>query len=193
MSSADWFMMVFHQPTFRAEMDEIVTSGSVPRHRLSFLILFLLTLAMGAKYVTQSDTEEHFSTLDVSVLESKLMSKIEERFLDIFDGSDVESVQISVLLASHYLYHRRPKKAFAVIGAGVKSAQALGLNQEISWGQLSVVDREVRRRAWWALFVADGYKTTHISLLDKYSSSSGSWPFATVSQAAFQKTIGKSA
>ena len=137
-------------------MDEIVISGLVPRHRLSFLMLVLLTLAMGAKYATKSNTQEHCSTSELTNIQSKFMSKVEERFLDIFDEGDIESVQISVLLASYYLYHRRPKKAFAVVGAGVKSAQALGLNQETSWGQISMVDREVRRRAWWALFVADG-------------------------------------
>ncbi len=148
--------MVFHQPTFRAEMDEIMTSGLVSPHRLSFLMLVLLVLAMGAKYAAKNDTQEHCSTIELANIQSTLMSRVEESFLDIFDESSIESVQISVLLASYYLYHRRPKRAFAVIGAGVKSAQALGLNQESLWGHVSVVGKEVRRRAWWALFVADG-------------------------------------
>ncbi len=84
------------------------------------------------------------------------MAKVEEKFLDIFDEGDIESVQVSILLASYYLYHRRPKRAFAVIGAGLKSAQALGLHQEPSWGQINSVTRELRRRVWWARFVADG-------------------------------------
>lgn len=159
LESVHWFMMLFYQPTIRTEIDEIVTSGLIPKRRLSFLILVLLILAMGAKYAAQSDTVEHCSSSELANLRSKFMAKVEEKFLDVFDEGDIESVQISVLLASYYLYHRRPKRAFAVIGAGVKSAQALGLNRELSWGPVSSITREVRRRVWWALFVADGYET----------------------------------
>lgn len=156
LESVHWFMMVFYQPSLQAEMNEIITSGLVPRRRTSFLMLVLLILAMGAKYACQSDTGEHIPISELTDLQTKFLEKVEERFLDVFNEGDIESVQISILLSSYYLYHRQPKKGFAVIGAGVKSAQALGLHQENSWGQINPITREVRRRVWWALVVADG-------------------------------------
>ncbi len=39
-------------------MDEMVTSGHVPGRRQSFLVLVMLILAIGARYATESDTEE---------------------------------------------------------------------------------------------------------------------------------------
>ncbi len=73
-------------------MDEMVTSGHVPGRRQSFLVLVMLILAIGARYATESDTEEYCSTLELASLRSKLMAKVEEKFLDIFDEGDIEMV-----------------------------------------------------------------------------------------------------
>lgn len=156
LESVHWFMMVFYQPSLQAEMNEIVSSGVVPRRRISFLLLVLLILSMGAKYASHNDIEKHIPMAELNDLQAKFLIAVEERFLDIFNEGEIEAVQIAILLSSYYLYHRQPKKGFAIIGAGVKSAQAMGLHQESSWGQISHITREVRRRNWWALVVADG-------------------------------------
>jgi hypothetical protein len=161
LESVHWFMLVFHQPSLQAEMNEIVTTGLVPRHRIPFLVLVLLILGMGARYARESDSGQPVPNTELSKIETKLLFKVEEKFLDVFGEGTIEAVQISSLLASYYLYHRQTKKAFAVVGAGVKSAQAQGLHHEPSWGQIDPVAREVRKRAWWALVVADGSVSRH--------------------------------
>ena len=118
-------------------------------------MLIILILGMGATYARRKQTGQPISISKLKELETRFLSKVEENFLEVFGDGEIESVQIALLLGSHYLYHRQPKKAFAVLGAGLKSAQAQGLHQEHSWGQIDPIVREVRRRIWLALVVGD--------------------------------------
>lgn len=157
ISSVHWFMIVFHEPTLRVELDEILTSGLIQPRRLSFLILILSVLALGAKYAKESDSTQQYNGLELPSLHSKLILKVEQSFVSILDGSSVESVQICVLLASYHIYDCQPKKANSIIGAGIRTAWNLGLHREATWGAINPIAREVRRRVWWALYVAEGY------------------------------------
>ena len=155
LNSVHWFVIVFHEPTLREELDQIVTSGSVQKSRLSFLTLILVILVMGAKYANHDIASQICPGFSITDLESKLIAKVEEKFLDIFDNVDIESVQTGVLLATYYVYHSKPTRAYVVVGATLKSAKALGLNRESNWGTIDILSREIRRRAWWALYAAD--------------------------------------
>ena len=156
IDSVHWFMMVFHEPTLRGELQTIVTTGQVQIHRLSFLILILVILSIGAIYVRDDLVQLRCPGQDMTRLQIRLLRKVEEKFLDVFDEGDIESVQVCILLGSIYIYHRRPKRAFVVLGAALKASHANGLHRESLWGQVTDVTREVRRRVWLALYVYDG-------------------------------------
>ena len=79
LQSVHWFMIVFHEPTFKIELEELITTGFMPPHRLSFLVLVLLVLAIGAKYASNDANLKHFPDLDWNSLHSKLISKVEEK------------------------------------------------------------------------------------------------------------------
>lgn len=91
-------------------------------------------------------------------LRMALLGKVRERMFDIYDEGRLEAIQISILLASFYLYHEKPNLAFSVLGAGIKSAQAMGLHRQSSWKSCSAITLESRKRTWWALYVFDRYK-----------------------------------
>jgi gamma-glutamyl phosphate reductase len=74
---------------------------------------------------------------------------------DVYDEARIEAVQVSILLASFYMYNARPNLAFAVLGACIKSAQAMGLHRESTWRGYSQIAREVRRRTWWTIYIFD--------------------------------------
>ena len=84
-----------------------------------------------------------------------MLKEVQAHLLDVIDIGGVESVQICVLLSSFYMYNGRPNLALAILGAGVQSSQAIGLHKESLWGPLTETAKEVRRRAWWALYVLD--------------------------------------
>lgn len=155
IESVHWFMMVFHEPSFRRRYNLIVESGYASQSDIHFLSLVMLVLAMGARYVTNEAARERASGTNLEELQLILLAKVRENLFEIFDEGIIESVQVCVLLSSFYLYHGRPNLAFIVLGSGVRCAQAIGLHQESTWRVSSVVEREVRRRVWLAVYVFD--------------------------------------
>lgn len=49
INSVHWFMMVFHEPSFRLDYEMIMASRKAPRRKTSFVILLMMVLAMGGK------------------------------------------------------------------------------------------------------------------------------------------------
>ena len=148
-------MMVLHEPTFRAELEDLSSTGFIQSHRLPFLVLVLLVLAISAKYASNNTSSKHAPEFGWLSLHSKLISKVEEKFFHVFDKADIESVQICILLGSHYIYHGQPKRAFVLLGTALKSAEASGLYKESTWGPMDSITREVRRRVWCTLYGSD--------------------------------------
>lgn len=111
---------------------------------------------MGARYTTDDEALEACGpNLDLGSLQQQMLKEVQAHLLDVIDIGGVESVQICVLLSSFYMYNGRPNLALAILGAGVQSSQAIGLHKESLWGPLTETAKEVRRRAWWALYVLD--------------------------------------
>ncbi|OJJ50376.1 hypothetical protein ASPZODRAFT_90464 [Penicilliopsis zonata CBS 506.65] len=169
LRAVHWFMLVFHEPTFRGEYEAVVTSQrclSGPRSRHQ-LLLILLVLSLGAHYYTagerRNSVEDHESNggegeFDMQAFRTRSLAKIEGNLLDLLDGADVEAVQACVLLGSFYLYHGRPNLAYVVLGAGIRCSEIMGLARESGWRRsLSEHAREDRRRTFWALYVFDRF------------------------------------
>ncbi|QMW30613.1 hypothetical protein G4B84_005994 [Aspergillus flavus NRRL3357] len=152
--SVDWFMMVFHEGSFRQRYASLITSAYVAGPDNNFLWLLMLVLALGAHYSSlREPLDEHHRNL--SVLSETLLTQIEYRFLQIIGCPNVEAVQVCVLLGSFHLFNGRPTVGMGVLGSGIKIAQVIGLHREAMWHNLSEVARESRRRSWWALEVFD--------------------------------------
>ena len=156
MNSVHWFMAVLDEESFRSEYNAIAVTGLASRGQFRFLMLLLVVLSMGMRYASQQDSP-CFLGIDLEGLQSRLLGKVRENMDDLLDHGELESVQVCILLSSHYLYHGRPNLAFITLGTGVKSAQAMGLHNEATWNHLSTVAIEIRRRVWLALFVFDRY------------------------------------
>ena len=157
LKSTHWFIMVIHEPTLRAELDEITTSGTVQQTRLSFVAVILVILAFGSKYMSDDDAQALGPGFDRYELEKTLIRKVEEKFLDICDSGDIESVQTGLLLSAYYVYFGKPNRASIVYDATLSCTKALGLHRESSWGEIDTLTREIRRRVWWAVYAGDGY------------------------------------
>jgi hypothetical protein len=152
-----WFIMVIHEPTLRAELDEITTYGTLQTTRLSFLSLILVILAFGSNYITDGDAGSLGPTFDRHNTEKTLIKKVEEKFLEICDSADIESIQTGLILSAYYVYLGHPKRASIVYDATLTCAKALGLHRESLWKGIDPLTKEIRRRVWWAVYAGDGY------------------------------------
>ncbi|ATZ46842.1 hypothetical protein BCIN_02g01900 [Botrytis cinerea B05.10] len=158
--SVHWFMMLFHEASFESEYKKVMDSQVASPRQLGIVVLFLTVFTMGARYTTDDEALEACGpNLDLGSLQQQMLKEVQAHLLDVIDIGGVESVQICVLLSSFYMYNGRPNLALAILGAGVQSSQAIGLHKESLWGPLTETAKEVRRRAWWALYVLDRFSS----------------------------------
>ncbi|KIW17992.1 hypothetical protein PV08_02278 [Exophiala spinifera] len=159
IDSVHWFMMVFHEPTLRVELDNVLRTGSIGEHRLSTLILILVILLIATKYTREEEASLFLRAgVNLQLLQSRLLRIVEWKFLAVLDQDDIGALQVCVLLSSFYFYHGSPNRCLAMNSAAIRIAQKMKIHQESDWpSHIDKVEREVRRRVWWALYVVDGY------------------------------------
>ncbi|KAF7898999.1 uncharacterized protein EAF01_008212 [Botrytis porri] len=158
--SVHWFMLLFHEASFASEYREVMDSQAASPRQLGTVVLFLMVFAMGERYTTGEEVLEACGTnLDVEALQQRMLKEVQAHLFDVIDIGGIESVQICVLLSSFYMYNGRPNLALAILGAGIRSSQAIGLHKESLWGPLTETVKEVRRRTWWALYVYDRFSS----------------------------------
>jgi hypothetical protein len=151
-----WHLLLFHFPTLFNQFQPILERGIVSKDRPSLVMLLLIILTIGARYVSTDAAHGTYSK-EIQQLGTDMKGKIEENFMCILDDTSVESITFTLLFASYSMYNRKPKRAYKLIQMAIRDAQAIGLNRESTWGQLDTTAREVRRRLWWTLYGCDGY------------------------------------
>ena len=155
LDAVHWFMLLFHEPSLRGGLQDLKSTGFVRADRISFLILVALVIAVGAKYATRSDAEERCPGFDLDDLGTRFIRKTEERLFEVVDESQIETIQIAIILSSYYIYHSRPNRSLALNGISQKLALSMGLHKESSWKMHDPIVRDVWRRLCWALYTAE--------------------------------------
>lgn len=154
-ASVHWFMMLFHETTFRAKYEALTSSRTAGPDQMNEVLLLLVVLAIGAKYVSEQEMQARNLQYDLESLQKTFLARVCAAFLEIVDNAGLEAVQICILMSSHYLYHGKPNLGFVILGTGVRCAHSMDLQRESTWKGLSTIAREERKRVWWALYVFD--------------------------------------
>jgi hypothetical protein len=75
------------------------------------------------------------------------------RLTELMDQASVASVQACILLGSYYVYHGKPNLSFSLLGATIRTAQAIGLHRQSLRGDIDNI--EERKRVWWTIYTWD--------------------------------------
>lgn len=150
-----WFMLLFHEPSFRLTYESLMSRGIQSRADSRFSLLLLTIWILGCKYMSENDAKR--LGFDAKNFQTAALRHLEANLMFLFEDSELESVQVCVLLGSFYLYTGRPNLGFVVLGSGIRCAFALGLHRESSWPSLAQEVQEERKRVWWALFIFDRF------------------------------------
>lgn len=156
IDSVHWFMCLFHEPTLRAELKPIQKTGLAYPNQRPLLALVFVLLLHGARLIKPKTAAERCPGVDIPTLYSHLLETVEKQYLTSLEVMSNESIAFSYLVGIQYLQTRRTKLAFVVIGTTLRAVQTMGYSNEANWGQAGTVDREVRRRLWWSMFMGDG-------------------------------------
>lgn len=154
-SAVHWFSLVVYEPKFRPRYVAVVGSGLASRSDHGFLLLLLMVLIMGCWYTPEHKTRVGgLASNDVENLRRQFLAIVQRDFMELMDEDSIEFVQLCALLGSFYLYHGRPRSSFSMLGAAIKTSQAMDLHRE-SDVRISFADREERKRAWWTIYTWD--------------------------------------
>ncbi|KAG0645036.1 Regulatory GAL4 [Hyphodiscus hymeniophilus] len=130
-----------YEPLFRSQFE-----SKSPRPD-SWPILLNAVLALGAWCIGE----------DESVMDDYFDQKIARLFeaRSIFESGNLTSVQALLLLSNYTQKRNRPNTGWNYLGLAVRVALSLGLHKEFPDWEISLLQRETRRRVWWGLFIFD--------------------------------------
>jgi hypothetical protein len=148
-----WFSLVIYEPRFRSKFESIQDGLAYPSQR-PFLLLLSTVLGMAAWYRShRNQIDVCYPSEDWRAWASSLIQGAGSQLTDLMDHISISSVQACILLGSYYVYHGKPNLSFALSGATIKAAQALGLHRQPLRGDAE--DVEERKRVWWTIYTWD--------------------------------------
>ncbi|RSL55344.1 hypothetical protein CEP54_009409 [Fusarium duplospermum] len=155
--SVQWYIGVLHEPFLRARLLPIVETGLAPPSQRPVLLLALIVLAIGARFISDEARDQNCPGFPLAEVASNMVVGAERWYLPSMDFITVDIVAYSYLLATYYLWNRQTRAAFITTGTTIRAAQFIGLNQETHWGNVSADEKEARRRVWWSVFIGAGF------------------------------------
>jgi hypothetical protein len=144
-----WFSLVIYEPRFRPKFESVTDGMAYPAQK-SFLLLLSVVLGMGAWYRSHKDTRSSKTHKDWA---SSLVHGAGSQLSELMDQASIASVQACILLGSYYVYHGKPNLSFSLLGATIRTAQAIGLHRQPLRGDSDSV--EERKRVWWTIYTWD--------------------------------------
>ncbi|KAH8589154.1 C6 transcription factor [Bisporella sp. PMI_857] len=132
-----------HEPTFRAQFN-----GTYPRPEgYSWFMLLNTVLALGAWCIG----DDQFSMDDYFY---KRLPQVAGES-SVFETGNLALVQALLLLSNYTQKRNRPNTGWNYLGLAVRTAVSLGLHKEFSHWDITPLQREMRRRVWWGVFIFD--------------------------------------
>lgn len=164
-----WFSLVVYEPIFRSKFQSVQDGFAYPSQR-PFLLLLSTVLGMAAWYKSHKDrADAEYPDEDWHAWSSSLIKGAESQLTDLMDHISISSVQACILLGSFYVYHGKPNLSFALLGATIKTAQALALHRQPLQGNTESV--EERKRVWWTIYTWDRYDSRQLTCVVSTSNS----------------------
>jgi transcriptional regulatory protein GAL4 len=78
----------------------------------------------------------------------------------VFEAASLTSIQALVLLSNLSQKRNSPNTGWNLLGLAVRTALSLALHRELPHWNISLIEREARRRVWWGLYVFDSGAST---------------------------------
>jgi transcriptional regulatory protein GAL4 len=134
-----------HEATFRAQYAELVPR---PDDRTWNLVLYTV-LALGAWTIGDEHDHGEFNEMFYRKASSFWQDQ------SIFESANLATVQALVLLSNYAQKRNKPNTGWNYLGLAVRMAVSLGLHRELPEWNITLLQREMRRRVWWGLFIFD--------------------------------------
>ncbi|THC88359.1 hypothetical protein EYZ11_012196 [Aspergillus tanneri] len=132
-----------HEATFRAQFYE----QTPRRHGQAWQILLNTILALGAWSIGDDNSD-----LDITFYQE---ARGHLQQVSVFETGNLTLVQALLLLSNYAQKRNKPNTGWNFLGLAVRMAMSLGLHKEFHGWNISLLQREIRRRLWWGVFIFD--------------------------------------
>ncbi|KAE8848541.1 hypothetical protein PTNB85_02384 [Pyrenophora teres f. teres] len=132
-----------HEATFRAQFHEVVPRPS----KRSWNMLYHAIIALGAWTLNN----DHVGLEDYLYRRALTLGQEES----VFEAASLTSVQALVLLSNLSQKRNSPNTGWNLLGLAVRTALSLALHRELPHWNISLTEREIRRRVWWGVYIFD--------------------------------------
>lgn len=144
--SAHTMLPILHWPTFQTSVDDLY-NGHMARAPLSFVSLFFVVLATGSLFNAETPTSNSFYR-PAELLDTA------KKMVDPWNNDfDLDSARTMVLMTLCLSEMNLKSAAWSSLGNAVRIGQDLDLYTES--GPWPVIEGEMRRRTWWAIYILD--------------------------------------
>lgn len=113
----------------------------------TWLILLNTVLALGA----WSIGDENSTMDDVFYYRVKRLSQDSS----VFEVGNLTLVQALLLLSNYTQKRNKPNTGWNYLGLAIRMAMSLGLHKEFPDWKIGHLQREMRRRVWWGVYIFD--------------------------------------
>ncbi|KAJ5472982.1 hypothetical protein N7530_006983 [Penicillium desertorum] len=132
-----------HEPTFRMQFND----PSLRPHGTAWHILLNTILALGAWCIGDDSSD-----LDITFYQ-EARGYLQQA--SVFETGNLTLVQGLLLLSNYAQKRNKPNTGWNYLGLAVRMAMSLGLHKEFPGWKISLLQREIRRRLWWGVFIFD--------------------------------------
>jgi hypothetical protein len=140
----EWYP-ILHWPTFQHQVDEVYAARSFEGAAREWVGLFFAVMACGSLHTNATIPSSPDGTSYFESATQALMPWPQELTIDCAQAA---------LLLSIYAAEQNWRSVGSMwLGSAVRAAQEMDVSCDVSVG--SVIDGEVRRRLWWALYTRD--------------------------------------
>ncbi|KAJ4984566.1 C6 transcription factor [Stagonosporopsis vannaccii] len=137
-----------HEATFRAQYHEIVARPT----KRSWDMLYHAILALGAWCLNK----DQVGLEDYLYRRALTLGQHES----VFETANLTSIQALILLSNLSQKRNAPNTGWNLLGLAVRNALSVALHRELPHWNISLMERENRRRVWWGLYIFDSGAST---------------------------------
>ncbi|KAL4892926.1 fungal-specific transcription factor domain-containing protein [Aspergillus ambiguus] len=132
-----------HEGTFRAQFYK-----QAPHHNNQvWQILLNTVLALGAWSIGDDSSD-----IDITFYQE---ARGHLQRVSVFETGNLTLVQALLLLSNYAQKRNKPNTGWNFLGLAVRMAMSLGLHKEFPGWKISLLQREIRRRLWWGVYIFD--------------------------------------
>ncbi|KAF2711335.1 hypothetical protein K504DRAFT_217391 [Pleomassaria siparia CBS 279.74] len=137
-----------HEATFRAQYHDIIPRP--PQRSWDMLCNAIQALGAWSLNNDQIGLEDYLYRRALTLGQHE----------SVFEAANLTSVQALVLLSNLSQKRNSPNTGWNLLGLAVRTALSLALHRELPHWNISLLEREVRRRVWWGLYIFDSGAST---------------------------------